>query len=103
MRCLVTYDVSEPHHALVKAQCIRAGFHDSVEMLDGSRRELPNTTLIVEAFNTADAVKKFKQQVSLIVPHVGLMSSYSPVIIKKVIGVECVECYAEDGFYRNVS
>jgi hypothetical protein len=67
MRCLVAYDVSQPHHAAVKAQCIRAGFRDYVEMPDGSRKQLPNTTLIISAVNAGDAVNKFKEQVSITV------------------------------------
>ena len=105
MRCLVTYDVNQPHHAAVKAQCIRAGFCDYVEMPDGSYRQLPNTTLIVEAVDAEDAVNKFKAQVGLVTPNglassslsalSGLMSP-SHVRIEKVVGVQYTEePYAE--------
>jgi hypothetical protein len=96
MRCLVTYDVDQPHHAAVKAQCIRAGFRDYVEMPDGSCKQLPNTTLIVSAVNAGDAVNKFKEQVSL-VSLSGLMSpSPLPVRIEKVVGVQYTELHVEN-------
>src|SRR5687767_1405889 len=96
MRCLVTYDVDQPHHAAVKAQCIRAGFRDCVEMPDGSRKQLPNTTLIVNAVNAEDAVNKFKEQVGLVTLS-GFMSPRSlPVIIEKVVGVVYTEHYIEN-------
>lgn len=114
MRCLVTYDVNQPHHAAVKELCIKAGFRDYVEMPDGSRKQLPNTTLIVEADNAEDAVNKFKEQVRLVPSNAlsalgGFMSpsprsalsglgSPSPrsVRIEKVIGVGFTEPYAEN-------
>src|SRR5688572_20587755 len=96
MRCLVTYDVDQPHHAAVKAQCIRAGFRDYVEMPDRSRKQLPNTTLIVSAVNAENAVNKFKEQVSL-VSLSGLMSpSPLPVRIEKVVGVQYTELHVEN-------
>ena len=96
MRCLVTYDVDQPHHAAVKAQCIRAGFRDYVEMPDRSRKQLPNTTLIVEAVDAEDAVNKFKAQVRLVTPN-GLMSLPSlSCVIKSVIGVEYTRHHAEN-------
>jgi hypothetical protein len=97
MLCLVTYDVNEPHHAAVKEQCKSVGFSDYVEMPDGGRKQLPNTTLIVIAANAEDAVNKFKKQVSLITLSGGLMSPPSPPVrIEKVIVVEYTRCLAED-------
>jgi hypothetical protein len=93
MRCLVTYDIDQPHHAKVKAQCLGAGFRDYVEMPDGSNKQLPNTTLTVRAEDAEDAVKKFKEQVSL----VSSGSLMSPkVTIWRVVGVEYTGYFVEN-------
>jgi|SRR3954447_23896717 hypothetical protein len=96
MRCLVTYDVNKPHHAAVKARCIVAGFHDYIEMPDGSHRQLPNTTLAVRADNAEDAVNKFKEQISLLSDGSLMPLPIVPIIIEKVVGVEYTKFFAEN-------
>jgi hypothetical protein len=92
---LVSYDIDQGHDA-VKAQCIRAGFSQYFRKPDGSRKQLPNTTLIVEASNAEEAVNKFKEQVRS-VSLSGLMALTSQTIkIEKVVGVGYTEVCIEE-------
>jgi hypothetical protein len=87
---LVTYDINQGH-AKVKEECMRAGFFGYVQMPDGSCKELPNTTLIVEADTAFDAVNKFRTKAMSVVDDSLCGSLISPPVKMKIIAVRYTE------------
>lgn len=58
MLIVVSYDVDDDH-AAIKQNCLDHGWVDCVVLKDGTRRRLPNTTLLVEAPSPGHAVRGF--------------------------------------------
>ncbi|NTX38775.1 hypothetical protein HUA78_30455 [Myxococcus sp. CA033] len=56
---IVTYDVKKPHHSAVKNTLLENGFRDYINAPSGKNRQLPNTTLAIDAMSTKDAKALF--------------------------------------------
>jgi|GEM_PF-3897740 len=57
---LLAYDVKDGYQSVVKSKLLANGFTDKMTLIIGGARQLPDTTVLVDAIGARDAVEKFK-------------------------------------------
>jgi len=79
MRIVLTYDVNA-FHAIIKQICLNNGFSNCITLDDGTRRKLPNTTLIGDFESPGQAVQTFTLLAKRVAPN---------VVIEKIFASPC--------------
>ncbi|NTX38776.1 hypothetical protein HUA78_30460 [Myxococcus sp. CA033] len=84
---IVAYDVNTPHQGAVKAKLQANGFGNLIPVAPSGHRQLPDTTLAVNAASPKEALTKFKTLA---------VSAATGVVVERVVAVEATQ-YSIDG------